>query len=186
MAGEGRMEDEVLELDRVPVRINVFGCPTRVARALGLEVELPDVDRRDPAYWDEIHRVGWKPRLRGRIADTEEARGDPDWCTLQVHPWGRVRFDLEEGVVVATTVAGLLPALDLVHGLGGRGVPLRHGDGTALVKVMQGVFGRGVPDASGAFAAAGLVREQGRRPDTLWWKLPPERWPWAGGAGGPR
>ena len=172
------MENERLALGTLPVRINVFGCPTRIARALGLEIELPDVDSRDPAYWDAVRRAGWKPALRGRIADTEEARGDPDWCTLQAHAWGRVRFDLEEGVVVATTVAGLLPALDLVHGLAGRGVPLRHGDGTASVKVMQGIFGGGVPDASDAFAAAGLAPEAGR-PDTLWWELSPARWPWA-------
>jgi hypothetical protein len=156
----------------------VFGCPTRIARALGLDVELPDVDSRDPAYWDALRREGWKPKLRGRVADTEEERGDPDWCTLQAHAWGRVRFDLEEGVVVATTVAGLLPALDLVHGLAGRGVPLRDADGWARVKVMQAIFGHGVPDASGALAAAGLAREE-RRPDTLWWEPSRERWPWA-------
>jgi len=115
-------------------------------------------------------------RLRGRVADTEEERGDPDRCTLQVHPWGRVRLDLEEGVVVATTVAGLLPALDLVHGLAGKGVLLREADGLALVKVMQTTFGHGVPDGSAAFAAAGLVPEAGR-PDTLWWELSPARWP---------
>ena len=160
----------------VPVMANVFGCPTRIARALGLEVELPDVDSRDPAHWDAVRRDGWKPALRGKVADTEEARGDPDWCTLQVHPWGRVRFDLEEGVVVVTTVGGLLPALDLVHGLAARGVPLRDGDGRALVTVMQAEFGPGAPDASGAFAAAGLVPDAGA-PCTLWWKLSPELWP---------
>ncbi len=89
-----------------------------------------------------MHRAGWKSRLRGRIADTEEQRGDPDWCTLQARPWDRVRFDLEEGVVVATTVAGLLPALDLVHGLAARGVPLRDADGSALVATVAGAGDR--------------------------------------------
>ena len=158
------------------MNINVFGCPTQIARALGLAVELPDMDSRDPAYWAEVHQVGWKPKLRGRIADTEEERGDPDWCTLQVHPWGKVRFDLEEGVVVVTTVGGLLPALDLVHGLAACGVPLRDADGSALVTVMQTMFGHGVPDASGASAAAGLVPAAGRR-GTFRWELSPERWP---------
>ncbi len=170
------MEDERPALETLPVRINVFGCPTRVARALGLDIELPDVDSRDPAYWDAVHRAGWKSRLRGRIADTEEARGDPDWCTLQVHPWGKVRFDLEEGVVVETTVGGLLPPLDLVHGLAARGVPLRDADGRGLVKVMQTEFGHGVPDPSSAFTAAGLVPVAGR-PGALRWGLSPERWP---------
>jgi hypothetical protein len=61
----------------------------------------------------------WKPPLRGKVADAEED-GDPDRCTLQVHAWGRVRFDLKERVIVTTTVAGLLPALDLVHKLAAR------------------------------------------------------------------
>ncbi|GAA0567754.1 hypothetical protein GCM10009416_02250 [Craurococcus roseus] len=89
------------------------------------------MDSGDPAYWDEIYRLGWMPKLRGRVADTEEERGDPDWCTLLALPWGRVRFDLEEGVVVRTTVAGLPPTPDLVHGLAGRGGPRRHEAGIA-------------------------------------------------------
>ena len=87
-----------------------------------------------------------------------------------------MRFDLEEGVVVVTTVGGLLPALDLVHGLAARGVPLRDADGRALVAVMQTLFGHGVPDASDAFAAAGLVPAEGRR-SAVRWELSPERWP---------
>ena len=168
--------DDDMRLEFLGVRISVFGDPTRVARALGLDVELPDVDSRDRAYWDEVHRVGWKPKLRGRVADTEEERGDPDWCTLQVHAWGKVRFDLEEGVVVETAVGGLLPALDLVHGLAARGVPLRDADGRGLVKVMQTEFGHGVPDPSSAFTAAGLVPVAGR-PGALRWGLSPEQWP---------
>ena len=168
------MEDDP-RLSRLKVRINVFGNATRIARALGLDVELPGVDSTGPAYWDEVHRLGWKPPLRGKVADPEED-GDPDWCTLQVHGWGRGRFDLKEGIVVVTTVVGLLPALDLVHGLAARGVPLRDGDGWARVKVMQAASGHGVPDASGAFAAAGLVPEAGR-PRTLRWELSLARWP---------
>jgi hypothetical protein len=147
----------------------------RIARALGLDIELPGVDSNRPAYWDEVHRLGWKPPLRGKVADAEED-GDPDRCTLQVHAWGRVRFDLKEGVVVTTTVAGLLPALDLVHGLAARGVPLRDGDGWARVKVRPTAVGHGVPDASRAFAAAGLVPEAGR-PCTVCWELSPARLP---------
>jgi hypothetical protein len=75
-----------------------------------------------------------------------------------------------------TTVAGLLPALDLVHGLAARGVPLRDGDGWARVKIMQAAPSHGAPDASGAFAAAGLVPEAGL-PRTLRWELSPAHWP---------
>lgn len=71
------MEDDT-RLAGLGVRINVFCDPTRIARALGLDVELPDVGNRDPAYRDEVRRVDWKPALRGRVADTEEERGDPD------------------------------------------------------------------------------------------------------------
>ena len=168
------MEDDP-RLSRLKVRINVFGDASRIARALGLDIELPGVDSSGPAYWDEVHRLGWKPPLRGKVADPEED-GDPDWCTLQVHAWGRVRFDLKEGVVVTTTVAGLLPALDMVHGLAARGVPLRDGDGWARVKIMQAAPSGGAPDASGAFAAAGLVPEAGL-PRTLRWELSPAHWP---------
>ena len=174
------MEDRGDDADAgwVPVRINVMVDATEVARALGLEIELPDVGSRDPAYWEAVRRDGWKPALRGRVHDTEEERGDPDWCTLLAFPWGRVRFDLEEGVVVQATVAGLLPALDLVHGLAGRGVALRDGDGSALVKVMQGRFGAGVPGTAAAFRAAGLKQEPGM-PDSFWWEPDPARWPGA-------
>ena len=168
------MEDDP-RLSRLKVRINVFGDASRIARALGLDIELPGVDSSGPAYRDEVHRLGWKPPLRGKVADPEED-GDPDWCTLQVHAWGRVRFDLKEGVVVTTTVADLLPALDLVHGLAARGVPLRDGDGWARVKIMQAAPSHGAPDASGAFAAAGLVPEAGL-PRTLRWELSPAHWP---------
>ena len=76
------MEDDP-RLSRLKVRINVFANATRIARALGLDIELPGVDSSGPAYWDEVHRLGWKPPLRGKVADPEED-GDPDWCTLQV------------------------------------------------------------------------------------------------------
>ena len=162
------------ELGATRVKINILEDATVVARALGLEVELPDVGSRDPAYWEAVRRDGWKPALRGRVFDTEE-NGDDDWCTLLVFPWGRVRFDLEEGVVVMTTVAGLVPALDLVHGLAGRGgVALRGPDGRARVKATQCDFRQ---DVSAAFAAAGLVPED-RRPGALWGP-DPARGPWA-------
>ncbi|GAA0604483.1 hypothetical protein GCM10009416_47630 [Craurococcus roseus] len=163
----------------MPVKVNVFSCPTRIARALGLDgVELPDVDSRDRAYWERVHAEGWKPKLRGRILDTEEERGDPGWCALLAFPFCAVRFHLAESVVVRTAVVGLWPTLDLVHGLAARGAPLRDAaDGEALVKVMQCRFGR-VPDVAPAFRAAGLVPEPGR-PDPLWWELDPARWPGA-------
>jgi hypothetical protein len=54
--------------DRIVV--NVFGNATDIARALGLDVELPDCDNEDPDYWDRIHADGgYKCRIEGRIAD---------------------------------------------------------------------------------------------------------------------
>ena len=44
------MEDDP-QLSRLKVRINVFANATRIARALGLDIELPGVDSTGPAYW---------------------------------------------------------------------------------------------------------------------------------------
>ncbi len=70
------MEDDP-RVSRLKVRINVFGNATCIARALGLDIELPGLDSTGPAHWDEIHRLGWKPSLRGKVTDPEED-GDPD------------------------------------------------------------------------------------------------------------
>jgi len=52
------------------VVMNIFADATAVARALGLDIELPDCDNQDPAYWDRIHaNGGYKRRVEGRIAD---------------------------------------------------------------------------------------------------------------------
>ena len=85
-----------MEFDDLRVMVSLFteNSPTPIARALGLDIELPNVNSRDQAYWDEVLREGWKPPLRGKIADTEEERGDPDWCSLMILPFCEVRFDL--------------------------------------------------------------------------------------------
>src|SRR5450759_1292397 len=52
----------------VPKRVIVcmFGNPTRIAQALGLDIELPDSDRENPAYWERVHAKGWKPPVGGQ------------------------------------------------------------------------------------------------------------------------
>ena len=179
MGGDATGRQAAAALGATRVKINVLEDATMVARALGLDVELPDVGSRDPAYWEALRRDGWKRKLRGRVLDTEED-GDPDWCTLLAFPFCAVRFDLEEGVVVLTTVADLVPALDLVQGLAGRGgVALRGAGGEARVKAMPCSFRR---DVSAAFAAAGLVPEEGggrRRLPPVLWEPDPARWPGA-------
>jgi hypothetical protein len=79
------------------VVMTIFADATAVARALGLDIELPDPDDEDPAYWEQIHADGgYKRRIEGRIADPW-LKGDPDWALLLRLPWGEVWFDIEEG-----------------------------------------------------------------------------------------
>jgi hypothetical protein len=55
--------------------------PNPVVRALGLDITLPNPYGPDAARW-ENNPGGWKVALRGRIADTEEVRGDTEWALL--------------------------------------------------------------------------------------------------------
>ncbi len=60
----------------------IFADATAVARAVGLDIELPDPDNEDPSYWKQVHaNGGHKRRIEGRIADVW-SNGDPDWALL--------------------------------------------------------------------------------------------------------
>jgi hypothetical protein len=104
--------------------VSLFGDPTRTAQTLGLDIELPDPDCEDPAYWGRVHAKGWKPRLQGKIADPE-CNGDPDWCSLLRLDFGEVRFDLEEGIKIMTEVHDPRRVTELVYRLVDAGIPLK-------------------------------------------------------------
>jgi hypothetical protein len=83
----------------VPVCVNVFGNAPRIARALGLNIDLPDVDGSQ-RYWQAIWgRPGnWKAPLRGKVSDLDEENGDPEWAELINYGSFSVHFDVEEGI----------------------------------------------------------------------------------------
>lgn len=157
-----------------PVVVNLFADATTVARALGLDIELPDPDNQDPAYWERIHADGgYKRRIEGRIADPW-LEGDPDWALLLRLPWGEVWFDIEEGVKLFLPAAEITRALLLLDGLRAKGIPLRDEDGKSLVRVSPTRFHDGVLErVRDRLEAAGLV--QGF--NAIVWEPPPDRYP---------
>ena len=157
-----------------PVVVNIFADATTVARALGLDIELPDPDNQDPAYWERIHADGgYKRRIEGRIADPW-LEGDPDWALLLRLPWGEVWFDIEEGVKLFLPAAEITRALLLLDGLRAKGIPLRDEDGKSLVRVSPTRFHDGVLErVRDRLEAAGLV--QGF--NAIVWEPPPDRYP---------
>ena len=155
--------------DRVVV--SIFADVTAVARALGLDIELPDPDNQDPAYWQQVHaNGGYKRRIEGRIADTWP-NGDPDWALLLRLPWGEVWFDIEEGVKLFVPAAEISRALLLLDGLRANGICLSGEDGGSLVTVCPTKLGRNeLQRVRDRLEAAGLV--QGF--NEIVWELPPD------------
>lgn len=160
-------------LDDIPVWINLFGDPTRIAQALDLDIALPDVDNTDAVYWDRVHADGWKPNLRGKIADPWE-NGDPDWAKLVAFPFCEVWFDLEEGIKFKTQVKNIQATMDLVYALANKGIALFDpDDGNSRVRVLQAVLGYQIPDAGPAFEQAGLVAGPKHSSGDPLWHEPP-------------
>ena len=129
------------------VCMKILGDPNPVVRALGLDITLPNPDSPD-AKW-ERNPGGWKAALRGRIADTCETRGDTEWALLLAPEWGRVWFDIEEGVIVYFPVERISKAMSLLATLRAHEVRLVFPDGTSRVWVM--------PVAIGDNAAPGVI-----------------------------
>jgi hypothetical protein len=156
--------------DRIVV--NVFGNATDIARALGLDVELPDCDNEDPAYWDRIHaNGGYKRGIEGRIADPWW-NGDPDWALLLRLPWGEVWFDVEEGVKLFLAVSDIPRALLLLDGLRAKGIRLSDEDGNSLVRVYPSrLDDDALQRVRERLEAAGLVQSF----NEIVWELPQDR-----------
>jgi hypothetical protein len=156
--------------DRIVV--NLFGDATGIARALGLDIELPDSDNEDPAYWERVHAdCGYKRRIDGRIADPWW-NGDPDWSLLLRLPWGEVWFDIEEGVKLFLVADDIPRALLLIENLRAKGVRLIDETGKSLVWFSCTRFDDDVlARVRERLEAAGLVHGL----NEIVWELPPER-----------
>lgn len=154
------------------VVVNVFGDPTRIARLLGLDIELPDPDNADPEYWRCVHAEGgYKRRLVGKIADPWLG-GDPDWALLKRLPWGEIWFDVEEGIKLFVAAVDITYALELLDALRTRGIALSDEEGRSLVWVMPTRFGDGGLDRVRAhMEAVGLVQSF----NDVVWEPPPSR-----------
>ncbi len=149
--------------------INIFGDPTRIARLLGLDIDLPDPDNVDPDCWLREHADGgYKRRVADKIADPWW-NGDPDWALLKRLPWGEVWFDIEEGIKLFLVAADIVHALELIDAPRARGIALSDENDGSLVWVTPTRFGDGNLERIGAHMdAAGLV--QG--PNETIWVLP--------------
>jgi len=156
--------------DRVVV--DIFLDSTAVARVLGLDIELPDSDNEDPAYWERVHAEGgYKRRIEGKIADPWW-EGDPDRALLLRLPWGEVWFDIEEGVKLFVVAGDIARALLLLDGLGRNGICLTGEDGESLVRVSPTRHDDDVLERVRAqLQAAGLVLGF----NEIVWELPPDR-----------
>jgi hypothetical protein len=143
----------------VPTCFNVFGNPTRIAWAAGLDIELPDVDSTDRAYWAEVHRTGWKQRLEGKIVSPWQ-EGDPDYAFLtRIGDAAEVWFDIEEGIKVMSRGKHTPIVLDWLATLARKGVPMTFPDtGRPSVWAQMRVYGAGIK-ASDVFLPYGMVME---------------------------
>jgi hypothetical protein len=142
------------------VCMKILGDPNPVVRALGLDITLPNPDSLDVVRWDG-NPGGWKAGLRGQIADPWEKGGDTEWALLLAPDWGRVWFDLEEGVIVYFPVERIDAATSLLATLRAHEVPLTFPDGTSRVWVMPVAPGDDtVPEVEARIEAAGFVPDQ--------------------------
>jgi len=142
------------------VCMKILGDPNPVVRAFGLDITLPNPEAGDEGPWNN-NGDWWKPPLRGLIADTCEVRGDTDWALLLAPAWGRIWFDLEEGVIVYFPVEHIAEAVSLLATLRAHDVPLRFPDGTPRVWVMPVTLVEDTrPEIEARIEAAGF------RPDT--------------------
>jgi hypothetical protein len=165
---------DTLRIEDVRISINVFGNTTAICQALGLDIERAACDREDPGYWEQVWAEGWKPKLRGKVADLGEERGDPEWAMLLRSDFCEVWFDIAEAIRIRSRISHLRAALDLVYGLRDKGISLA-GESGSLVRVNQTMFGPSVPDVADAFRACGLVGEPtgtARGGVPLWWEPP--------------
>ena len=142
----------------MPTCFNIFGNPTAIAKAAGLDIELPDVDNTDPAYWAELHRLGWKKHLDGRIVSPWH-EGDPDYAFLmRINDAAEVWFDIEEGIKVMSRGKYTPIVLDWIADLARKGIPMTFPDDNQPCVWAQ-IRMHGSIDAAEVFSQYGLISD---------------------------
>ena len=152
--------------------VNVFADATRIAHALGLNIDLPDPDNEDPAYWKLVHADGgYKQCIADQIADPWW-NGDPDWALLIQLRWGEVWFDIEEGVKLFLVATDIARGLEWLDRLRAQGIGLTAEDGRSLVWVTPTRLDDDcLVRVRAQLEAAGLVRGS----NDIVWELPTNR-----------
>lgn len=154
----------------VPLLVTWYEDATVIARALGLDIDLPDVGCRDPEYWAKFDRKAWRHALKGKVAmiDEDIDRTDPDWIRLIQGDGYEVWFDLETGVCFRCTVGTVGRVVDLIRLTAAeKGVRLAD-DWPGYVYAMRGVYGGGAPDDEDI---APLLEAAGFIEDKRMWRL---------------
>lgn len=152
-----------MSVEDVPVHLNILGDATRIAKALGSDIDLPDVNG-SKEYWQDICEPGnWKAPLRGKVSNLDEENGDPEWAEVINYGSFSVHFDVEEGIKFNLRARDLPEVLTIVRRLRQRGVPLWDAGIGCLVWVNQSLLGQAVPLLDDYFAHCGLVGRMSSR-----------------------
>jgi hypothetical protein len=137
----------------VPFSVIWYEDASAAAKALGVDIELPDLGNADKQFWATFDRKAWRASLRGRVAmsDQQLDRGDPDWVRLAVFPTGRggkpveLWFDLEDGIVFRCTAGSLQDVVGLIRTAANRAELNLSESWPGCVMAMQSVAGAGIP-----------------------------------------
>lgn len=112
-----------MEIDDVPLIVSWFENPTVIARAMGLDIELPDPDNQDPAHVKWAMGLEWRSALSGKVdmSPEEMARHDPDWVRLKrLEGTTEAWFDLETGIVFRCRAADIGHTATVIRELASR------------------------------------------------------------------
>lgn len=161
-----------MKLGEIPIRINWFANASRIASALGLRIELPDLEIEDSDYWDNFDRDAWRTGLRGRVAMTDEEllRIDADWVRLKrLDQYAEIWFDIEEGIVIRCDAADAGRVMEAIRALAtSHEIPLAAA-GQSLVVASQCVAGGDIPWGEELLE---IMRPAGFQWDKRRWVLP--------------
>lgn len=146
---------DVMSVEAVRFQVIWYEDATVAARALGVDIELPDLRITDRQYWEHFDRKAWRASLKGRVAMSDEdfAHGDPDWVRLAVFPTQasaskpiELWFDLESGIVFRCTAATLAEVAILIRAAAERGGLTLSEDWPGCVTAIPTMSGAGIPD----------------------------------------
>lgn len=153
--------------------VNWYENASLIARALGVDVDLPDVGNRDPGYWASFDRQAWRDAAKGRVemAPEDIDRYDPDWLLLKtLWPGAEAWFDLEEGVKFKCPAGDLTRLVSLIRQLAALDGLRLSAEWPGTVTAMRSIAGWGTPTEE---ELRPYLTAAGFRPDGPLWLLVP-------------